>query len=181
MNASNLNALNAVSPIQWFNSTPINLADLTGHVVVLGTFQMLCPGCVTNGLPQLQRIHDQFDKQQVKVIGLHTVFEHHAAMTPVSLAAFIMEYRLTFPIAVDGHDQESGPSLSMKRLGLRGTPSLLLVDHAGKIRMHQFGHVGDLVVGAAIQRLVDELPGSGDCMPGGSQGTDVCTVEGECN
>lgn len=181
MNASNFDALTAVSPTQWFNSAPINVADLTGHVVVLGTFQMLCPGCVTNGLPQLQRIHDHFDKQRVTVIGLHTVFEHHAAMTPVSLAAFILEYRLTFPIAVDGHDEENGPSLSMKRLGLRGTPSLLLVDHAGKIRMHQFGHVSDLVVGAAIQRLVDELPGSADSVSGDSQGVGICTVGGECN
>lgn len=181
MNASNPSALTAIFPIQWFNSAPVNVADLAGHVVVLGTFQMLCPGCVTNGLPQLQRIHDHFDKKQVRVIGLHTVFEHHAAMTPVSLAAFIHEYRLTFPIAVDGHDDKNGPSLSMKRLGLRGTPSLLLVDHIGKIRLHQFGHTSDLIVGAAIQRLVDELPGSNASMSGDSQGSGVCTVGGECN
>jgi hypothetical protein len=29
------------------------------------------------------------------------VFEHHAAMTPVSLEAFIREYPLGFPIGVD--------------------------------------------------------------------------------
>ena len=41
---------------QWFNSPPLTLADLRGRIVVLGTFQMLCPGCVANGLPQLQRV-----------------------------------------------------------------------------------------------------------------------------
>lgn len=180
MNASMPNALNSIAPTQWFNSAPIDVADWAGHVVVLGAFQMLCPGCVTNGLPQLQRIHDYFDKAVVKVIGLHTVFEHHAAMTPVSLAAFVHEYRLTFPIAVDGHDEESGPSLSMKRLGLRGTPSLLLIDSLGKIRLHQFGHVGDLLVGATIQRLIDEQSGIATDIAGRSEAAGVCTVGADC-
>mgnify|MGYP001198622074 CR=1 FL=1 len=180
MNSSMPNALSAMTPTQWFNSAPIDVLDLAGHVVVLGTFQMLCPGCVTNGLPQLQRIYDHFDKEQVKVIGLHTVFEHHAAMTPVSLAAFIHEYRLTFPIAVDGHDEENGPSLSMKRLGLRGTPSLLLIDSAGKIRLHQFGHVSDLIVGATIQRLVDEQSEVNANISAESEVASVCTLGGDC-
>lgn len=180
MNANTASALSAIAPVQWFNCAAINLADLSGKVVVLGTFQMLCPGCVANGLPQLQRIHEYFDGKDVAVIGLHTVFEHHAAMTPVSLAAFIHEYRLTFPIAVDGHDDPNGPSLAMQRLGLRGTPSLLLIDRQGKVRVHQFGHVNDLVAGSAIQRLIDEAADARD-VPAETQVTDgICSVDSEC-
>ena len=46
---------------RWFN-TPDNptLADLRGEVVVIETFQMLCPGCVSHGLPQAKRIQQNF-------------------------------------------------------------------------------------------------------------------------
>lgn len=86
----------------WLNSNePLSLEKLRGKVIVLHAFQMLCPGCVAHGLPQTQRIHDNFDHNKVAVIGLHTVFEHHDAMTAVSLEAFVHEYRLTFPIGID--------------------------------------------------------------------------------
>jgi peroxiredoxin len=86
----------------WFNTAqPLTLASLRGGIVILHAFQMLCPGCVLHGLPQAQALHDRLGGLGVTVIGLHTVFEHHAAMTPVALEAFIHEYRLSFPIAVD--------------------------------------------------------------------------------
>ena len=70
----------------WFNTPgPLALGDLRGKVVVLEAFQMLCPGCVAHGLPQAGRVHELFPPDAVAVVGLHTVFEHHAAMTPVSL------------------------------------------------------------------------------------------------
>ena len=46
-----------------------------------------------------------FRDSDLQVIGLHTVFEHHAAMTPVSLEAFIHECQLSFPIGVDQEGQ----------------------------------------------------------------------------
>lgn len=46
---------------RWFNtSSPISLDDLRGRVVVIEAFQMLCPGCVSHGLPQAQRIIGAF-------------------------------------------------------------------------------------------------------------------------
>ncbi len=155
-------AINAYPPApefatsRWFNTpSDVTLAGLRGHVVVIEAFQMLCPGCVSHGLPQAQRIHSTFGSQ-VTVLGLHTVFEHHAAMTPVSLEAFLHEYRITFPVGVDAHDQPGGTPITMGRYQLRGTPSLVLVDRAGRIRSTTFGHGEDLVVGAELGRLIDE-------------------------
>ena len=140
---------------QWFNvPEPLTLAGLRGKVVVLHAFQMLCPGCVQTGLPQAKRIAALFPRSEVEVIGLHTVFEHHSAMTPVSLAAFIHEYRLTFPIGVD-QPGEAGPlPRTMASYGMRGTPSLLLIDRAGRLRRHSFGAEDDLQVGAEIAMLM---------------------------
>jgi hypothetical protein len=126
-------------------------------VVVLHAFQMLCPGCVQFGLPQAQRVHDILSGRDVIVVGLHCVFEHHAAMNPIALAAFVHEYRWSFPIGIDQAAAAGAVPLTMAALGLRGTPSLVLIDRAGKIRMYRFGHVDDLLLGAAIAELRAEV------------------------
>ena len=143
--------------VQWFNTdTPLTLAGLRGKVVLLHAFQMLCPGCVKLSTPQAQQVHEQFARQDVAVVGLHTVFEHHEAMQPVSLAAFIHEYRLSFPIGVDRPDGHQGIPLTMGTYDMRGTPTLILIDRQGRMRQHSFGHVPDLALGAAIATLVAE-------------------------
>lgn len=163
---------------RWFNArAPIALDDLAGRIVVLHSFQMLCPGCVAHGLPQAQKIHDSFDPKEVAVIGLHTVFEHHDVMTPAALEAFIHEYRLTFPIGVDAPEDPRGLPYTMRVYGMRGTPSLVLIDRAGMIRRHGFGPEDDLRVGAAIGMLMTEKPGAmtGAAAPlAGAAGGDEC-------
>lgn len=140
---------------RWFNTPqPITLAALRGKVVALHAFQMLCPGCVRHGLPQAARLHALFAPEDVAVIGLHTMFEHHAAMTPVALEAFLYEYRIAFPVGVDAHADGDPVPLTMRAYGLRGTPSLLLIDREGNLRRHRFGAEDDLVVGAAIGALL---------------------------
>ena len=143
---------------QWFNTEGRpTLAALRGEVVVIEAFQMLCPGCVSHGLPQAQRIQQTFG-QDLTVLGLHTVFEHHAAMTPISLKAFLHEYRITFPVGVDEAEVGVDLPVTMRRYGLRGTPSLVVVDRAGNLRVNAFGQTDDLAVGAALARLIDEDP-----------------------
>ena len=147
----------ALQVARWFNvETPLTLAALRGKVVVIEAFQMLCPGCVSHGLPQAQRVRRLFAEAQVAVLGLHTVFEHHAAMTETALAAFLHEYRIAFPVAVDA-PADSGPiPRTMAAYGLRGTPSLLLIDKQGQLRREFFGQVEDLVLGAEIAVLLGE-------------------------
>ncbi|HRK57085.1 MAG TPA: redoxin domain-containing protein [Burkholderiaceae bacterium] len=156
-------AANRVSPIEapelrvsaWLNTPePLSLKRLRGRVVVLHAFQMLCPGCVSHGLPQAQQIHELFSPEDVAVIGLHTVFEHHAAMTRVSLEAFVHEYRLSFPIGIDEAAAQGDVPLTMQTYGMRGTPSMVLIDRNGHIRLHEFGRLPDLAVGAAVAQLV---------------------------
>lgn len=88
--------------------------------------------------------------------GLHTLFEHHEAMTPVSLGALLHEYDMTFPFGV--HTPGSGTPLpeTMQRYGLSGTPSMLVIDRNGRLRVKAFGHIEDLRLGALLARLVDE-------------------------
>lgn len=145
---------------QWFGTNGVlQLADLRGQVAVLHAFQMLCPGCVQPGLPQAQRVHATFAASEVAVLGLHAVFEHHAAMTPVSLQAFLHEHHIAFPVGVDAPSADANEPipLTMQACGMQGPPSLVLIDRSGCLRQPAFGAVDDLALGAAIAALLSEL------------------------
>lgn len=155
---------------RWFNTNqPISLGGMRGQVVAIEAFQMLCPGCVAHGLPQAQRLQRVFGSE-LNVIGLHTVFEHHDAMTPTSLEAFLHEYRITFPVGVDTASDNGPQPVTMQRLELRGTPSLVLIDRSGHIRLNAFGQIEDVALGAQVARLICEPP----------PGTAACTPEDGC-
>ena len=139
-----------LSVSEWLNAAaPLTLAGLRGRPVMLHAFQMLCPGCVSHGTPQTQRAHDMFKNTDLQVIGLHTVFEHHEAMKPVSLKAFVHENKLTFPIGVD-------TPVTMANYGMRGTPTMILIRRNGTVYHHGFGQQDDMAVGAMIASVLSE-------------------------
>jgi len=144
----------------WLNTpSPITLGDLHGKVVVIEAFQMLCPGCVSHGLPQALRIRQAFSEDDVAVLGLHTVFEHHQAQgSKEALEAFVHEYRITFPIGIDAQSSEHRLPQTMLNYQLKGTPSLILIDRDGRYRNQFFGTVADLSLGASIMSLMLDRP-----------------------
>lgn len=142
---------------EWLNrDAPLELADFRGRTLVMLAFQMLCPGCVSQALPQLQRVADAFPADQLAVTAIHTVFEHHDAQgRPEVLRAFLHENRIRFPVAIDQPGPDGVP-LTFRAYAMQGTPTLLLVDAAGHLRMQKFGHVDDLRLGAFIATLIAE-------------------------
>lgn len=141
----------------WLNtSVPVSLESFAGKVIVIYAFQMLCPGCVEYSIPQARRVHNAFASKDVQVIGLHTVFEHHQAMTEVALRAFVHEYKLRFPVAIDARaeNQHDPVPQTMRHYNLQGTPSLLIFDKQGKLQVNKMGHEQDLLVGAKITKLL---------------------------
>jgi hypothetical protein len=143
---------------EWLNTPePIDLQAQRGRVVVACAFQMLCPGCVSRAIPQMKAVHELFAKQGVLVVGLHTVFEHHAAMKPVSLSAFLLENQIRFPVGVDMPADDGGPiPQTMQTYRMQGTPTYLLIDRSGRLRQQIVGYVPDLQLGAEISQLVME-------------------------
>lgn len=141
---------------QWLNTeAPLTLESLRGRVVVLHAFQMLCPACVSHALPQARKTRQLFAVSDVAVIGIHTVFEHHDVMTPAALNAFVREYRYTFPIGIDTPAEGSIPA-TMRAYQLQGTPSTVLIDRQGRIRLSHFGLLDDMALGGAIGQLAAE-------------------------
>ena len=142
---------------EWLNSPgEISLATLRGRTVAALAFQMLCPGCVSHALPQMQRLRSSFFEDALAVVGLHTVFEHHEAQGRRDvLAAFLHENRIQFPVGIDSPGEDGVP-LTFRAYAMQGTPTLLLIDSEGRLRMQKFGHVDDLALGAAVATLVAE-------------------------
>lgn len=156
---NNISALPApeLQVSQWLNTAePLGLPGLRGRVVVMLAFQMLCPGCVAQALPQAKAIRQAFPESALAVFGLHTVFEHHEAMGAVSLAAFLHEYGIRFPIGIDRAATDGPIPLTMQAYGMRGTPTLVLLDRQGRLRLNHFGHLDDLRAGAMLGQLLGE-------------------------
>jgi len=146
---------------EWLNTpAPLDLEAQRGRVVVACAFQMLCPGCVSHAIPQLKALHELFTPLGVVVVGLHTVFEHHAAMTTTALRAFLYEYRVRCPVGVDTPGADGTPiPQTMAAYRMQGTPTLLLIDRSGQLHRQVFGHLPDLQLGAEIMQLL-QSPGS---------------------
>ncbi|QTF92021.1 TlpA disulfide reductase family protein [Halomonas sp. BM-2019] len=152
----------ALPPLQvsrWLNvDTPLHLGMLRGRVVLIHAFQMLCPGCVLHGLPQTQRVAQGLAGAPLTVLGLHTVFEHHAVMGPEALAVFLAEHRYAFPVGIDAPGPAGDPlPRTMRAWGLEGTPTTLLIDARGRLRHRHFGVEEDLLLGARLGRLLQEI------------------------
>ena len=139
----------------WLNvEAPVALESLLGRVVLLHFFQMRCAGCHEVATPQAQRVHDLFSREDLAVIGVHCVFENDDAQSPELLRGYIRDQRLTFPVAIDTPGDRI--PLTMKTFNVDGTPTLVLLDRRGRIRMKRLGHVPDLELGAAIGALLAE-------------------------
>lgn len=141
---------------EWFNSEPLTPADLRGKVVLVEFFQMLCPGCVNHGIPQAQKVHRTVKGDELVVLGIHSVFEHHEAMTPEALKVYLDEFGVNFPVAVDRPREGLPVPATMRRWDLQGTPTTMLIDRKGQVRQKWFGQIDDLVLGVWLGTLLKE-------------------------
>lgn len=148
---------------EWLNTAePLSLPALRGRVVLVTAFQMLCRGCATLSLPQARNLHLTFSRDDLVVIGLHSVFEHHHVMTPDALRAFVHEYRLPFPIAIDRPREGALLPSTMQAWALEGTPTLMVFGRDGQLALQHFGHLDDLRLGALLGGLIERAPSVAD-------------------
>lgn len=150
---------------RWFNAPKgMNLTALRGRVVFLHAFQMLCPGCVQHAVPQSLKVASAFSGTDLALIGIHTVFEHHAVMGPEALEVYLKENRIAYPVGVDAYQDNDATRhplpLTMQSYAMQGTPTLILIDRQGRLRRKHFGLLDDLRLGAEIATLLAEPPAS---------------------
>lgn len=164
---------------KWLNTDQdLSLKDMSGKVIMIVAFQMLCPGCVEHSIPQAKKIAETFSPNDLMIIGLHTVFEHHKAMQEISLKAFLHEYRINFPVAIDKHIANSHIPETMSAYKMRGTPTTILIDKQGYLRKQQFGHTPDLLIGAELMALILEKDGISTTY--NKNTSNRCSTDGYC-
>ena len=55
----------------WFNSAPLNIADLRGKVVLVDFWTYGCVNCV-NTLPHVTALYEKYKDRGLVVVGVHT-------------------------------------------------------------------------------------------------------------
>lgn len=144
---------------KWLNAKDeISFDELKGNVVLVYVFQMLCPACILHSIPQAKKIHQMFAPENLQVLGLHSVFEHHEAMEEKSLRAFMHEFRVAFPVGIDKASSRKKGIIpqTMEKYSMQGTPTLLVFDKKGDLKLQHFGHMDDMELGFILGSLVSE-------------------------
>lgn len=152
----------------WVQGEPkVPLAEwMAGRVVLLHTFQTLCPGCRTHGVPQAEEVARAVAKDYgslagapLVVLGLHTPFDAHEPRDAAAVERFARELALTHTIALDAAQDgdPDGFTATFRRFGMEGTPTLCLIDAAGRLRRRHLGPIGDLELGVELGWLLAPL------------------------
>src|SRR5665647_383620 len=71
----------------WFNSRPLNIADLRGKVVLVDFWTYGCVNCV-NTLPHVTELYAKYKDRGLVVVGVHTPefpFERSASNVQAAL------------------------------------------------------------------------------------------------
>ena len=80
----------------WFNSKPLNIADLRGKVVLVDFWTYGCVNCV-NTLPHVTELYAKYKDRGLVVVGIHTPefpFEHSAS----NVQAALKRHGITYPV-----------------------------------------------------------------------------------
>lgn len=132
---------------EWLNtSTPIDLKDLRGKVVLLDFWTYCCINCI-HVLPDLKFLEQKYEKQLV-VIGVHSAkFDNEKLSENIRDA--ILRYEIRHPVVNDSE------MVIWKKFGTRAWPTLALIDPEGKFIGAQGGEGHRDLFDGIIGRLVD--------------------------
>jgi thiol-disulfide isomerase/thioredoxin len=116
----------------WFNSAPLNIADLRGKVVLVDFWTYGCVNCV-NTLPHVTELYAKYKDRGLVVVGVHTPefpFERSAS----NVQAALKRHGITYPVAQDTQSQ------TWNAYRNQYWPAQYIIDRSGKI---VFQHDGE--------------------------------------
>ena len=116
----------------WFNSKPLNIADLRGKVVLVDFWTYGCVNCV-NTLPHVTDLYAKYKDKGLVVVGVHTPefpFERSAS----NVQAALKRHGITYPVAQDND------SKTWNAYNNQYWPAQYVIDQTGRI---VFQHAGE--------------------------------------
>jgi len=127
------------------DGSTVALDELRSQVVLINVWATWCPPCRAE-MPALQTAYDHYRDQGFVVLAVNQ--REDAAR----VAAFMREYRLTFPALLD----RDGAVAAL--YGAPYLPSSFFVDRQGQIRTIYRGPLPPRVLAATIEQLLAEAP-----------------------
>ncbi|PWU23519.1 hypothetical protein C5B42_02610 [Candidatus Cerribacteria bacterium 'Amazon FNV 2010 28 9'] len=132
----------------WLNSSPLTLAQLKGHVVLIDFWTYTCINCIRT-LPHVTSWYAKYKDQGFVVIGVHTPeFEFEKDTGNVQNA--IKQFGITYPVAQDN------TYATWNAFENQYWPAEYLIDANGNVRRTEFGEGNYNQTEQAIQQLLKE-------------------------
>ncbi len=107
----------------------VRLKDLRGNVVLIDFWATWCGPCKM-AMPGVQKVHEHFKDQKVKVFGISTWENGDKVNDPIK---YMKDQEFTYGLLVEGDDVA-------KAYKVRGIPTFYLVDKDGKIAYVNVGY-----------------------------------------
>lgn len=124
----------------------VNLADYSGKVVVLNFWATWCEPCKRE-LPALEQAHLQYGSEGLAIIGVNLTDDEQAqGGDPATIRAFLEQYGVTYPIALD---VEGDVTNAYRVFPL---PTSFFIDPQGHIR---YVHIGELTLEDVVARFTE--------------------------
>ncbi|HEV8406206.1 MAG TPA: TlpA family protein disulfide reductase [Nitrososphaera sp.] len=123
---------------KWVHGRPTNIDKEKGNAVLVEVFQVNCPGCFLNGIPEAIDIYKKYKEKGLTVLGLATAFEDFDKNTLENLQKLVttgevvgetyralaqygqlkddnkLLYKIPFPVGMDLLKKESGQMTDSK-------------------------------------------------------------------
>ncbi len=126
----------------------VTLSELRGRPVVVNLWASWCPPCRAE-MPAIERAYQDLKDEGLVVLAVNTTYQDSEA----AAAAFVAEFGLTFPVALDRNGAVSS------RYQLRGLPSTYFIDRDGVVRSVVVGGpMSEGLIRAKIEEILKETP-----------------------
>ncbi|MFT4272994.1 MAG: cytochrome c biogenesis protein DipZ [Pantoea sp.] len=132
----------------WFNSAPLNRADLKGKVVLIDFWTYDCINC-QHTLPHVRDWAKKYQAEGLTVIGVHTP-EYPWERDPAAVARAIKQWGLPYPVVADNN------YAIWNRFGNMYWPAHYIFDAHGQLRYTAFGEGDYAGQEKVIQQLLQE-------------------------
>ena len=124
----------------------LTLSELRGKAVVVNLWASWCPPCRAE-MPALQHFYEENRARGLEVVAVNTTFQDSES----DAAAFVAEFGLTFPVALDRDGAASRAYL------LRALPTTYFIDRTGVIREVVIGGpMSETTIQTTVEKLLTE-------------------------
>jgi len=123
---------------KWVQGLPTNIDKEKDNVILVEVFQVNCPGCFLNGIPEAIEMYNKYHKNGLTVLGMATAFEDFDKNTLENLELLLttgetigdtlnalvqyrqlngtkLLYKIPFPVAIDSLKKAS-ENLSQEKI-----------------------------------------------------------------